>query len=175
MISETWICNQLPKFLRVFLIYKYIFLMKSIYLSFNKLIKVFVILETEDAMIELFNGHPCLKSCISSNTFNFFLYHLPNDLAYMYIVILCLLFNIHFFYNKKVHCVWFYRYPRRRQESTGRATVVVDLTESDDGRSKVKGSHFLPLFRKCPKLVHMWFSNGSFMGTNFMYKISPEM
>lgn len=75
--------------------------MKSIYLSFNKLIKVFVILETEDAMIELFNGHPCLKSCISSNTFNFFLYHLPNDLAYMYIVILCLLFNIHFFFITK--------------------------------------------------------------------------
>jgi hypothetical protein len=27
------------------------------------------------------------------------------------------------------------RFPRRRQESTGRATVVVDLTESDDGES----------------------------------------
>lgn len=33
---------------------------------------------------------------------------------------------------------FFFRFPRRRQESTGRATVVVDLTESDDGRSKVK-------------------------------------
>lgn len=152
--------------------------MKSIYLSFNKLIKVFVILETEDAMIELFNGHPCLKSCISSNTFNFFLYHLPNDLAYMYIVILCLLFNIHFFYNKKVHCVWFYRYPRRRQESTGRATVVVDLTESDDGRSKVKGSYFLPLFRKCPKLhvvhcdFHMVILWEQILCTKFLQKCS---
>lgn len=34
--------------------------------------------------------------------------------------------------------MFFFRFPRRRQESTGRATVVVDLTESDDGRSKVK-------------------------------------
>lgn len=59
------------------------------------------------------------------------------------IVFSCILFET----KKKLSLIFFYRYPRRRQESTGRATVVVDLTESDDGRSKVKGSHFLPLYK----------------------------